>query len=45
MEQVREKMRRRPGQHLVEGIAKEYGDLLDYARALEFEEKPDYGAL
>lgn len=42
MKEVREKKRRWPGQRLGEGMAKEFGDLLDYARALEFEEEPDY---
>ena len=42
MKQVREKW---PGQRLGEGLAKEYGDLLYYARALEFERRPDYEGL
>ena len=42
MKQVREKWL---GQHLGEGFAKEYGDLLDYARALKFERRPDYEGL
>jgi len=45
MKQVREKKRQWPGQHLGEGLAKEFGDLLDYARALEFESRPDYEGL
>lgn len=45
MKQVREKKKRWPGQRLGEGFAKEFGELLDYARALEFESKPDYVGL
>ena len=45
MKQVREKKRQRSGQRLGEGLAKEFGDLLDYARALEFERIPDYAGL
>jgi hypothetical protein len=45
LKQVREKKRQWPGQRLGEGLAKEFGDLLDYARALEFESKPDYEGL
>jgi hypothetical protein len=45
MKQVREKKRRWCGRRLGEGLAKEFGELLDYARALEFESKPDYGGL
>jgi hypothetical protein len=45
MKQVREKKRQWPGQRLGEGMAKEFGDLLDYARALEFDSEPDYKGL
>jgi hypothetical protein len=45
MKQVREKKRQWPGQRLGEGLANEFGDLLDYARALEFDSKPDYKGL
>jgi hypothetical protein len=45
MKQVREKKRQWPGQRLGEGMAKEFGDLLDYARALEFDSEPDYEGL
>lgn len=45
MKQVREKKKRWSGERLGEGMAKEFGELLDYARALEFGSKPDYGSL
>jgi serine/threonine protein kinase len=45
IKQVREKKKQWPGQRLGEGIAKEFGDLLDYARALEFDSEPDYEGL
>ncbi|OBZ77476.1 Casein kinase I isoform alpha [Grifola frondosa] len=45
MKQVREKKKRWPGERLGAGMVKEFGELLDYARALSFEEKPDYERL
>jgi hypothetical protein len=45
MKQVREKKRRWPGPRLGKGFEKFFGDLLDYARALGFEERPDYDML
>ena len=34
-----------PGSRLGEGKPKDFGDLLDYARVLAFEDKPDYKRL
>jgi hypothetical protein len=45
MKQVREKKMQWPGQRLGEGLSKEFGDLLDYVRALEFDSEPDYEGL
>jgi hypothetical protein len=42
---VREKKRQWSGRRLGQGLAKEFGELLDYARALEFDAKPDYKGL
>jgi hypothetical protein len=42
MAQVREKKRSWTGARLGEGFPDAFGQLLDHARALEFDEKPDY---
>jgi hypothetical protein len=42
---VGEKKRQWSGRRLGQGVAKEFGGLLDYARALEFDAKPDYEGL
>ena len=45
MKQIREKKMKWPGPRLGEGKPKDFGNLLDYARALAFEDKPDYKRL
>ncbi|ETW77752.1 hypothetical protein HETIRDRAFT_241720, partial [Heterobasidion irregulare TC 32-1] len=45
MKQIREKKMKWPGPRLGEGKPRDFGDLLDYARALAFEDKPDYERL
>lgn len=42
MKQVREKKKQWPGPRLARGMAGEFGDFLDYARSLQFDETPDY---
>ena len=45
MKQIREKKMKWPGSWLGEGKPKDFRDLLDYMRALAFEDKPDYKRL